>query len=125
MTWAFVFFACWVVQKRKNNKGGRQAVYIVIVPGPKIMEKSLVRDEVLNRLKTIKGHITGIERMIEEGKTCEEVLLQIAAVKSSIEKTGLLILEEHSVDCLFREIRDDKAREKIEGIISTIIKYMK
>lgn len=51
------------------------------------MEKSLVRDEVLNRLKTIKGHITGIERMIDEGKTCEEVLLQIAAVKSSIEKT--------------------------------------
>jgi DNA-binding FrmR family transcriptional regulator len=88
------------------------------------MEKSTVRGEVLNRLKTIKGHIAGIEKMIEEGKTCEEILLQIAAVRSSIEKIGLLILEAHSMDCLFEEIRDDKAREKIERIISSIIKYM-
>lgn len=89
------------------------------------MENSLVREEVLNRLKTIKGHITGIEKMIEEGKSCEEVLLQVAAVKSSIEKTGLLILEEHSVDCLFQEIRDDKSRESIERVVSSIIKFMK
>ena len=124
MTWAFVFLRWGTAPK--NNKGGGGGIYrYIIVPGPERMEKSLVRDEVLNRLKTIKGHITGIERMIDEGKTCEEVLLQIAAVKSSIEKTGLLILEEHSVDCLFREIKDDKAREKIEGVISTIIKYMK
>ncbi|MDD2573508.1 MAG: metal-sensitive transcriptional regulator [Bacillota bacterium] len=89
------------------------------------MEKSFVREEILNRLKTIKGHITGIEKMIDEGKTCEEILLQIAAVRASIEKTGLMILEEHSVDCLFQEIRDDKSREKIEGVISSVIKYMK
>lgn len=89
------------------------------------MENSLVREKVLNRLKTIKGHITGIEKMIEEGKSCEEVLLQVAAVKSSIEKTGLLILEEHSVDCLFQEIRDDKSRESIERVVSSIIKFMK
>ncbi|MGI6702486.1 MAG: metal-sensitive transcriptional regulator [Clostridia bacterium] len=95
------------------------------VSRPETMEKSFVRGEVLNRLKTIKGHITGIEKMIEEGKTCEEILLQIAAVRSSIEKTGLMILEEHSVDCLFGEIRDDKAKEKIESVISSIIKYMK
>jgi DNA-binding FrmR family transcriptional regulator len=89
------------------------------------MEHSFVRTEVLNRLKTIKGHINGIERMIEEGKTCEEILLQIAAVRSSVEKTGLMILEEHSVDCLFREISDDRARDKIESVVSSIIKYMK
>jgi len=95
------------------------------VSGPETMEKSFVREEILNRLKTIKGHITGIEKMIDEGKTCEEILLQIAAVRASIEKTGLMILEEHSVDCLFQEIRDDKSREKIEGVISSVIKYMK
>lgn len=89
------------------------------------MENSFVRGEVLNRLKTIKGHISGIEKMLEEGKTCEEILLQIAAVRASIEKTGLMILEEHSVDCLFQEIKDDKARDKIERVISSIIKYTK
>ncbi|MBA1334278.1 MAG: Metal-sensitive transcriptional repressor [Firmicutes bacterium] len=89
------------------------------------MSKDLVKSEVLNRLKTIKGHISGIEKMLEEGKSCEEVLLQIAAVRSSIEKTGLMILEEHTVDCLFEDMKDDSSREKLEKIVATIIKFMK
>lgn len=89
------------------------------------MENSFVRTEVLKRLKTIKGHISGIEKMIEEGKTCEEILLQMAAVRSSLEKTGLMILENHSVDCLFKEIEDDRAKDKIESVVASIIKFMK
>jgi DNA-binding FrmR family transcriptional regulator len=90
-----------------------------------VMSNIIVKEEVLNRLKTIKGHIAGIEKMIEEGKSCEEILLQIAAVRSSIEKTGLLILEEHAVDCLFEEVKETASRERLEGIVSTIIKFMK
>jgi DNA-binding FrmR family transcriptional regulator len=89
------------------------------------MGNDIVKEEVLTRLKTIKGHITGIEKMMEEGKSCEEVLLQIAAVRSSIEKAGLMILEEHAVDCLFEELKDEEARDKLEKIVSTIIKFMK
>lgn len=89
------------------------------------MDKSLNRGEVLNRLRTIKGHVTGIEKMVEEGKNCEDILLQIVAVRSSVEKIGLLILEDHSIDCLFKEVKDDKARVKIKDVISTIIRFMK
>ncbi len=39
------------------------------------------RKGVVNRLKTIKGHIAGVEKMVEDGKSCDEVLLQIAAIK--------------------------------------------
>lgn len=79
----------------------------------------------MNRLKIIKGHIAGIERMIEENKACEEVLLQIAAVRSSVDKIGLMILEDYSLDCLSQEIKDEKSRERVVGIISSVIRYMK
>lgn len=81
---------------------------------------------IINRLKTIKGHIEGIERMIEEGKSCDDVLLQIAAVKSSMHKVGLVIMEDHAMECL---MTDDKGnivnKEEMENVIKTLVKYSK
>ncbi len=89
------------------------------------MSDDIIKMEVLNRLKTIKGHLSGIEKMVEDGKSCEEILLQIAAVRSSVEKTGLMLLEEHAVECLVEDIASKESKEKLERIISTIIKFMK
>ncbi|MBJ2354967.1 metal-sensitive transcriptional regulator, partial [Sphaerochaeta sp. S2] len=37
--------------------------------------------KIINRLRTIKGHIAGIEKMVEEGKPCDDILVQIAAIR--------------------------------------------
>lgn len=76
----------------------------------------------INRLRTIKGHINGIEKMIEDEKSCEEVLLQITAVKSSIEKVGHIIVEDHAKDCLLGNINN---KEDVERVMQTIIKFIK
>jgi len=89
------------------------------------MLNSIIKRDILNRLKTIKGHLNGIERMIEEEKSCEEILLQIAAVRSSVEKTGLMLLEEHSMHCLMEGIETEESKKKMEKVIGTIIKFMK
>ena len=39
--------------------------------------------QILTRLKTVRGHVAAVERMIEEEKTCEEVLLQLVAIRSA------------------------------------------
>lgn len=81
---------------------------------------------IINRLKTIKGHIEGIERMIEEGKSCDDVLLQIAAVKSSMHKVGLVIMEDHAMECLMTD--DDGNivnKDEMENVIKTLVKYSK
>jgi DNA-binding FrmR family transcriptional regulator len=79
----------------------------------------------LNRLKTIKGHIGGIERMIEEGKECQEVLLQIAAVKASLEKVGYSLLEEHAVQCLVKDNDGKVGAGEVAELINTILKFAK
>jgi len=84
------------------------------------------RKNVLNRLKTIKGHIAGIEKMVEEGKCCDDILLQIAAIKSSVHKVGLMIMEENMMECLTKDQEGNPVdRNQLESLMKSLIQYVK
>jgi len=90
------------------------------------MPDDVYRSDMLSRLKTIKGHITGIEKMIEEKKQCQDILLQIAAVRASVNKVGLLLMEEYAKDCfLSSEEKENLNMESVEKVIKTIVNYVK
>jgi len=90
------------------------------------MAKEDSKKNITTRLRTLKGHISGIEKMVEEGKHCEDILIQIAAVKSSIHKIGMIIVEEHALDCLLNEEPEGTLdKEKIKKIIKTLLNYTK
>jgi DNA-binding FrmR family transcriptional regulator len=54
----------------------------------------------LNRLARIEGQVRGLQRMIEDGKDCEQVLAQLAAVKSALDRVGTHLISEHMRECL-------------------------
>ena len=56
---------------------------------------------IVNRLSRIEGHIRSIKGMVEEGRDCSDILMQIAAVRSAIDKVGRVVLEDHLESCLF------------------------
>ena len=56
---------------------------------------------IVNRLSRIEGHIRSIKGMVEEGRDCSDILIQIAAVRSAIDKVGRVVLEDHLESCLF------------------------
>lgn len=90
------------------------------------MSREQAKKDIINRLRTIKGHIAGIEKMIEEDKSCDEVLLQIGAIKASMHKVGLVIMEEHAKECLINiEEGESVSKEKVEKVLNTIVKYVK
>lgn len=90
------------------------------------MANDEARKNVLNRLRTIKGHIAGIEKMVEEGKCCDDILLQIAAIKSSVHKVGLMIMEESMMDCLTLDKDGNPIdRGQMEALMKTLIQYVK
>jgi DNA-binding FrmR family transcriptional regulator len=78
--------------------------------------------EVLSRLKTVEGHIRGIERMLEEGIYCIDVIRQIQAVQAALNKVSSQILAEHLNSCLITAVRgDDLAeRERVLGEIAEV-----
>ncbi|MGN7385877.1 metal-sensitive transcriptional regulator [Sporosarcina sp. SAFN-015] len=57
-------------------------------------------DKVINRLKRIEGQIKGILRMIEEGKDCKEVVTQLSASRSAIDRTIGVIVSSNIIACM-------------------------
>jgi len=88
-----------------------------------VMPDQEQKKKIINRLKTIKGHIQGIENMVESEKNCDEILVQVAAVKQSIHKVGLAIMESHASQCFVEDEKMDK--EKMEELIKLIFNYTK
>lgn len=64
------------------------------------------------RLKTIEGHIKGITRMVENGEYCIDVIKQIHAVQSALNKVSSNILDEHLNSCVITAIRGDDPQER-------------
>ena len=79
---------------------------------------------VLNRLSRAIGHLQLVKRMVEEGRDCSEVLVQIAAVRSAIDNTGKVILQDHLKHCIV-EAAQEGDRQAIDDLCQAIDKFMK
>lgn len=78
--------------------------------------------KILNRLKRIEGQVRGIEKMIQSDKDCKDILTQMAAVKSALNKTCALMLKSHALNCV-GGFDDDK--NKMDELLDTFIKFLK
>ncbi len=77
------------------------------------------RQKVVKRLKSIEGHIRGIERMVEADTYCIDVLKQTNAVQRAIDKVNTLIMQQHLNECVTTAMRgaDPKERQRVIGEI--------
>ena len=78
--------------------------------------------DTVRRLKSIEGHVRGIERMVEEDAYCIDVIRQIQAVQAALGKVSDLILDNHLNSCLITAVRGDNPedRERVLMEISEI-----
>jgi len=72
----------------------------------------MTHDEAAKRLKTVEGHIAGIRRMMDEGEYCIDVIRQIQAVQSALNKVSKIILEDHMNSCLITAVRGEDPIER-------------
>ena len=78
---------------------------------------------VLNRLSRAIGHLQSVRTMVEEGRDCAEVLVQIAAVRSAIDNTGKLILQDHLKHCIVDAVAEGD-QKAIDDLCQAIDKFM-
>ena len=79
---------------------------------------------VANRLARAIGHLEKVKRMVEEGYDCSEVLVQLAAVRSAIDNTGKVILQDHMRHCMVEAVSAGD-EDAIEDLCRAIERYMK
>lgn len=72
-------------------------------------EREAARRKVLNRLKRARGQLDAVIRAVEEEKECRDIVTQLAAVNSALQRAGFSIISGAMRDCL----NDDGTREKV------------
>jgi DNA-binding FrmR family transcriptional regulator len=78
------------------------------------------KQAILNRLKSIEGHVRGVQRMVDEDVYCIDIINQNLAVQRALEKVNSLILERHLQTCVTTAIRSDDPNER-ERVIEEIL----
>ena len=81
---------------------------------------------VLNRMNRAIGHMEAVKTMIEDGRDCSEVLIQIAAVRSAINNIGKIILEDHINHCLVDAIEtgDEQVLKDLNVATNKFVKFI-
>lgn len=87
-------------------------------------EKEEVSRDLLVRLRRIEGQVRGLQRMIEEENECSQILNQVAAVRSALNRVGMIIFQHHSRECILKAV-DQGQTESIDEIVSLMGRLMK
>ncbi|MBR6343128.1 MAG: metal-sensing transcriptional repressor [Selenomonadaceae bacterium] len=80
-------------------------------------------EQVLRRMKYVIGHMNGIYKMVEEGRDCSDVLIQISAVTAALQKLKTIILQDHIEHCIVDAVQHND-HEAIERLNHAIAKLM-
>lgn len=85
----------------------------------------LQRADVVNRLARIEGHVRAVKQMSEEGKSCAEVLHQIAAVQAALRKVAQLVLEDHLDHCVLDAAQAGQGQQVVEDLKAALASYLR
>lgn len=79
---------------------------------------------VLNRLSRASGHLESVKRMVEDGRDCSEVLIQLTAVISALNNAGKVILKDHINHCIVDAVESGD-RAAIDNLTKAIDSFVK
>ncbi len=89
------------------------------------MKECMDSENLHRRLKKIAGQINAIDRMIDEDVPCEDILIQVNAVKSAVHKVGEIILEGHLNHCVREGIEHGDAEKTIQSFAKAVENFSK
>jgi len=80
----------------------------------------LNKREMLNRLKTVRGHVDGIIRMVDEEAYCVDLMKQVSAAQASLERVNRLILKNHLETCFTEAVSEGRAQPAIAELLDAV-----
>ncbi|MHA6261392.1 metal-sensitive transcriptional regulator [Sporosarcina sp. CAU 1771] len=78
------------------------------------------KKQLLNRLKRVEGQVRGVHQMIEDDRYCVDILHQISAIQSAINKVSLALLEDHTHHCVVNAIKGQDGEAAIQELMSVM-----
>jgi DNA-binding FrmR family transcriptional regulator len=83
------------------------------------------KDAVLKRLRRIEGQVRGVEKMVEEDRYCIDVVTQITAIESALDKVALELLEDHANHCVIGgdPAKQEERTEELMGAVRRLLRH--
>src|SRR5881396_4424091 len=82
--------------------------------------KELHRRSVVNRLRTARGHLDAVLRMVEEDAYCPEIMKQLSAVQGSLERASRLVLRNHLETCVSAAMQAGRTEEIVDELMEAL-----
>lgn len=82
--------------------------------------KSHHRSSVLNRLKTARGHLDAVVRMVESDEYCPDIMKQLSAVQGSLERASRLVLRNHLETCVAAAMQAGRTEEIVDELMEAL-----
>lgn len=82
--------------------------------------KSMHRSSVLNRLKTARGHLDAVVRMVENDEYCPDIMKQLSAVQGSLERASRLVLRNHLETCVAAAMQAGRTDEIVDELMEAL-----
>lgn len=79
---------------------------------------------IVNRLSRAMGHLEHVKKMVEEGRDCSEILIQLSAVEAAIHSTGVELLKDHIDRCVSEAVNNGDTKA-IEDLKTAMERYCK
>jgi DNA-binding FrmR family transcriptional regulator len=107
----------------KNTGKSKKAKKIADVQ-PAMNRDPQVQGELLTRLKKIEGQVRGVQKMIQETRDCGEIVTQLAAIKSAVNRVSITVLACHLADELKNDLQERRdLKETLGGFMKVFKKF--
>ena len=83
------------------------------------------KDELLKRLRRIRGQVGGVERMVEDERYCIDVLTQISAAQAALDKVALALLDDHTKHCVVEAKGGQERAERADEMMGAVARLMR
>ena len=83
------------------------------------------REQTITRLKIIEGQVRGLQGMVDEGRYCVDILVQLSAVHEGLRNTGKLIMRNYLEHCATHAIREGGGPQIYDELMEAIYKYVR
>lgn len=78
-----------------------------------------------NRLSRIEGQVRGVKKMLEQHQSCDEILIQLAAVRSAVNGAARHLLEGHMETCVIESVRSGEGEEAFASLKGALAQYLR
>lgn len=80
----------------------------------------IAKKDALNRLKTVRGHLDGIIRMVEQDEYCVDVMKQVSAAQASLERVNRLVLKNHLETCFSEAVAEGRGQSAVAELVDAV-----